>query len=83
MYSESVVVVAPTIQYLEEQGCWEVQYGGMIRRHAQEWQCRVWFEMALAMYALSATALGVIPSQTRPTAPDSQVAKSLGCAVPQ
>jgi hypothetical protein len=56
MYSESVVVVAPTIQYLEEQGCWEVQYGGMIRRHVQEWQCRVWFEMALAMYALSATS---------------------------
>jgi hypothetical protein len=31
-----------------------VRYAGMVRRHAQDWQAYVWFQMALAMYAVSA-----------------------------
>lgn len=49
-------MVGPSIQYVAEAGYWEVSYGGMVRRHCQEWQCRVWFHMALAMYAVSLTA---------------------------
>jgi hypothetical protein len=47
-------MVAPSIHYVKEAGYWEVRYAGMVRRHAQDWQAYVWFQMALAMYAVSA-----------------------------
>jgi hypothetical protein len=46
--------MAPTIQFVEDAQCWEVRYGDKVWRHAQEWQCRVWFEVALGLYAVSA-----------------------------
>jgi hypothetical protein len=46
--------MAPSIHYVKEAGYWEVRYAGMVRRHAQDWQAYVWFQMALAMYAVSA-----------------------------
>jgi hypothetical protein len=46
--------MAPSIHYVKDAGYWEVRYAGMVRRHAQDWQAYVWFQMALAMYAVSA-----------------------------
>lgn len=46
-------MVAPTIHYVKEAGYWEVTYAGMVKRHQQDWQAWVWFEMALAAYAVS------------------------------
>jgi hypothetical protein len=45
-----LVMKAPSIHYVDTCGCWEVTFGGKVRRHQQEWQCRVWYHMALAVY---------------------------------
>jgi hypothetical protein len=45
----------PTLEFVsdDEGGWWEVTYAGMTRRHKQDWQALIYFEMARAAYAVA------------------------------
>ncbi len=45
----------PTLEFIadDEGGWWEVTYAGMTRRHQQDWQALIFYEMARAAYAVA------------------------------
>jgi len=45
----------PTLEFVsdDEGGWWEVTYAGMTRRHKQDWQALIYYEMARAAYAVA------------------------------
>jgi hypothetical protein len=45
----------PTLEFIadDEGGRWEVTYAGMTRRHKQDWQALIFYEMARAAYAVA------------------------------
>ncbi|MFZ9960468.1 MAG: hypothetical protein ACO3GP_08750 [Candidatus Limnocylindrus sp.] len=45
----------PTLEFIsnEHGRWWEVTYAGMTRRHEQDWQAFIFYEMARAAYAIA------------------------------